>query len=37
VLQQAGMLAFRDTFMMVAIGCLLALLPVLILRGRSRP
>lgn len=34
VLQQASMLAFRDTFMMVAIGCLLALLPVLILRRR---
>lgn len=34
LLSQAGMLAFRDTFLMVAIGCLAALLPVLVMRRR---
>lgn len=34
LLNQASMLAFRDTFMMVALGCLVALLPVLIMRHR---
>ncbi|WP_209442241.1 DHA2 family efflux MFS transporter permease subunit [Neoroseomonas oryzicola] len=34
VLQQASMLAFRDTFLAVALGCLAALVPVAIMRRR---
>ncbi len=34
LLAQASMLAFRDTFLMVAVGCLAALLPVLVMRHR---
>jgi MFS family permease len=34
LLSQASMLAFRDTFLLVAIACLLALVPVAIMRRR---
>ena len=33
ILSQASMLAFRDTFLLVAIACLVALVPVAIMRG----
>lgn len=36
VLQQASMLAFRDTFLLVAAGCLVALVPVAVMRWRPR-
>jgi DHA2 family multidrug resistance protein len=35
LLSQASMLAFRDTFLLIAIACLLALLPVVVMRRRS--
>jgi hypothetical protein len=34
LLSQASMLAFRDTFLTVAVMCALALLPVAIMRRR---
>ena len=33
ILSQASMLAFRDTFLLVALACLVALVPVAIMRG----
>ena len=36
VLSQASMLAFRDSFLAVAAGCMLALIPVAIMRRRPR-
>jgi CheY-like chemotaxis protein len=36
ILGQAGMLAFRDTFLAVAVACCVALIPVAIMRHRPK-